>query len=222
MSAGEAAGNLLAYSLQVAALAGAGLLAPAVLRLRTPRALHAFYQAVLVACLALPLVQPWLVETIPAASRTAFRVVATTEAGALPGAWWSASGWVLAVYGAGLAGRLAWLALGLCRLRTLRREAVELIWLPRAIETACERTGTTARFFVSRESGGPATCGLFRPVVLLPGMFFELRPELQEAVVRHELLHVARRDWATTLCEEAIGALFWFHPLVWRLIGRIR
>jgi TonB family protein len=222
MSASEAAGNLLAYSLQVAAVAGAGLLAPAVLRLRTPRALHAFYEAVLVACLALPLVQPWRVRTLPAASQTAFRMAATTEAGAVPGAWWSASEWVLAVYGAGLAGRLAWLALGLCRLRALRRKAAELVSVPRAIETACESTGTTARFFVSRDSGGPATCGLFRPVVLLPGAFLELRPELQEAVVRHELLHVARRDWATTLCEEAIRALFWFHPVVWRLIGRIR
>jgi len=222
MSAVEAAGNLAAYSLQVAAVAGAGLLAPAVLRLRTPRALHAFYQAVLVACLALPLVQPWLAGTLPAASQTAFRVVETTEAGAVSGVWRSASGWVLAVYGAGLAGRLAWLALGLCRLRALRRKAAELIWLPRAIETACESTGTTARFFVSRESGGPATFGLFRPVVLLPEALFQLRPELQEAVVRHELLHVARRDWATTLCEEAVRALFWFHPVVWRLIGRIR
>ncbi len=222
MSAGEAVGNLAAYSLQVAAVAGAGLLAPAVLRLRMPRALHAFYQAVLVACLALPLIQPWLVETFSGATQAAFRVVATASAGAVPGAWWSASGWVLAVYGAGLAARLAWLGLGLGRLRALRGEAVELIRLPPAIETACERTGTTARFFVSRESGGPATFGLFRPAVLLPGAFFQLRPELQEAVVRHELLHVARRDWVTTLCEEAIGALFWFHPVVWRLIGRLR
>jgi hypothetical protein len=97
MSAGEAVGNLAAYSLQVAAVAGAGLLAPAALRLRTPRALHAFYQAVLVACLALPLVQPWLVETFPVASHAAFSVASTASAGALPGSWWSASGWVLAV-----------------------------------------------------------------------------------------------------------------------------
>ena len=51
--------NLFAYCLQVALLAVAGLLMPRLLRLRTPRVLYAYWQALLAACLLLPLVQPW-------------------------------------------------------------------------------------------------------------------------------------------------------------------
>jgi TonB family protein len=44
----------------------------------------------------------------------------------------------------------------------------------------------------------------------------------QQAIAGHEMLHVARRDWAFNLAEEIILAAFWFHPVVWWLVGRIR
>lgn len=223
MSGVEAAGNLAAYSLQVAALAGAGLLAPRWLRLRAPRALHAFYQAVLFACLALPLVPPWRIGVRPMPNEYGFRIAAAARGdGSKPDGGWGVPEWMLVVCVTGAAGRLAWLALGLCRLRVLRSRAIELVCLPPAVESACERAGITARFFHSRESGGPVTFGLLRPCVLLPQRFFDLPPELQEAIARHELLHIARRDWAMALAEEVVGSLFWFHPVARRLIGRIR
>ena len=43
----------------------------------------------------------------------------------------------------------------------------------------------------------------------------------QRAIACHELLHVRRRDWLFMLLEEAVGALLWFHPAVWWLLGKI-
>jgi TonB family protein len=43
----------------------------------------------------------------------------------------------------------------------------------------------------------------------------------RESVICHELLHVRRRDWAVILVEELIRSIYWFHPAVWWLLGRI-
>src|SRR5262245_40113217 len=51
--------NLLAYSFQIAALAAAGTVLPMVLKLRHPRVLLHYWQTLFVACLLLPVVQPW-------------------------------------------------------------------------------------------------------------------------------------------------------------------
>ena len=51
--------NLLAYSLQIAALAAAGTVLPMVLKLRHPGVLLHYWKTLFVACLLLPVVQPW-------------------------------------------------------------------------------------------------------------------------------------------------------------------
>src|SRR5207253_2779747 len=35
------------------------------------------------------------------------------------------------------------------------------------------------------------------------------------------LLHVRRHDWLYILGEEAVRAVFWFHPAIWWLLGQI-
>src|SRR3569623_1864915 len=45
---------------------------------------------------------------------------------------------------------------------------------------------------------------------------------MREAILSHELLHVARRDWAYTLVEEFVRAAFWFHPAIWWVLGEIQ
>jgi protein TonB len=47
-------------------------------------------------------------------------------------------------------------------------------------------------------------------------------PEIQRAVVSHELLHVSRRDWTWVVGEELLRAVFWFHPGFWWLVARVR
>jgi len=40
--------------------------------------------------------------------------------------------------------------------------------------------------------------------------------------VCHELVHVRRGDWIDEVFEEGVRTLFWFHPAVRWLIGRIQ
>ncbi|MFL6753209.1 MAG: M56 family metallopeptidase, partial [Sphingomicrobium sp.] len=57
---------------------------------------------------------------------------------------------------------------------------------------------------------------LMRPVILLNTRAVEASSEA-EAIIAHELAHVARMDWAKLLLARVATALFWFNPLVWVL-----
>ena len=70
--------------------------------------------------------------------------------------------------------------------------------------------------------GQPVTFGFQSPVILLPSAVRDLPMPIQRAVLAHELWHVQRADWLSTLCEEAVRALLWFHPAVGALLSRIQ
>jgi hypothetical protein len=55
-----------------------------------------------------------------------------------------------------------------------------------------------------------------RPVILLNSRAVEAAGEA-EAIIAHELAHVARMDWAKLLLARVATALFWFNPFVWVL-----
>jgi TonB family protein len=213
--------NVISYSLQLAVLAAAGLAMPFLLRLRAPRTVHGYLQAVLALCLLLPLVQPWREMTrspsdVYTLTATAGGATAVTVPGFLrPTA-------ILAILAAGVVLRLLWLAAGLWRLRMYRRRSRPIEDLPAGILQMQARLRVDPRFYGSAEVIGPVTFGLFRPVVLVPENFLTMDAESREAVACHELLHVRRRDWAFTLAEEIIRSLFWFHPPLLWLIERIR
>jgi TonB family protein len=84
------------------------------------------------------------------------------------------------------------------------------------------RLGVVPEFRLSEEIQSAVTFGLRRPIVLLPPRFTELDVGRQQAIAAHELLHVSRRDWVVNLAEETVLVGFWFHPMVWWLVGRIR
>ena len=68
----------------------------------------------------------------------------------------------------------------------------------------------------------PGACGLWHPCVVVPdGLSAELEPSELEAVLAHELAHVARRDNLIAGAAHAIVAVFWFHPLVWWMERRM-
>jgi hypothetical protein len=68
----------------------------------------------------------------------------------------------------------------------------------------------------SNELASPISWGLMRPVILLNKRAVEAAGEA-EAIIAHELAHVARMDWAKLLLARITTALFWFNPLVWLL-----
>jgi len=86
------------------------------------------------------------------------------------------------------------------------------------------------------------TSGLSRPIALVactmpiePGVFGVRRPTLLwsdtiadqfddeaiAAILLHEVTHVKRADNLTALGHMVVEALFWFHPIVWLISGRL-
>jgi beta-lactamase regulating signal transducer with metallopeptidase domain len=57
--------------------------------------------------------------------------------------------------------------------------------------------------------------------VLLPRRLLDLPTDAQHAVLCHELLHVARRDWWWMAVEQAVQTVLWFHPAMWWALGQV-
>ena len=74
----------------------------------------------------------------------------------------------------------------------------------------------------STQIPGPGVVGFWRPVLLIPAHADDdLTPPQWRAVVAHELCHVARRDNLTSAIHMIVEVLFWFHPAVWWIGGRL-
>ncbi|MFZ0922737.1 MAG: M56 family metallopeptidase, partial [Candidatus Acidiferrales bacterium] len=61
----------------------------------------------------------------------------------------------------------------------------------------------------------PATVGVRRAVILLPADWRTWTEEQLDAILAHEVSHVARRDALTQLLSLVHRAIFWFSPLGW-------
>ena len=72
-----------------------------------------------------------------------------------------------------------------------------------------------AKLLSTNQLNAPAMFGFWRPVVLVPTWFeSELRPEQQEMILAHELIHVRRGDGWVQLVSKLVAAVHWFNPLV--------
>lgn len=69
---------------------------------------------------------------------------------------------------------------------------------------------------------GPLTGGWLRPFVLLPQGCDVWPEELRRVVLLHELAHAKRRDVLSLWCSRLVGAVLWFHPLIWLVIRQLR
>ena len=72
------------------------------------------------------------------------------------------------------------------------------------------------RLLACEDASSPLSWGLRRPVILLDRDTLRT-PEEADAILAHEVAHVARRDWPSLILSRLAVALFWFNPLVWRL-----
>ena len=108
----------------------------------------------------------------------------------------------------------------LIRLFVLKARATVLVdapWLT-ALAKAQHRMGFKhgTALLTSNELPSPISWGVVRPVILLNAEAAESHGEA-EAIITHELAHVARLDWAKLLLSRIAVALFWFNPFVWLL-----
>jgi beta-lactamase regulating signal transducer with metallopeptidase domain len=212
--------NILIYSAQILVLISAAAIGTAIFRLPPARARLAYWRVLVGACLVLPWVSalvsvpPPLVSPHPVSS-IAFRITAETGSGS---SLFARSVPLLLLLGA--VARCAWLAIGLLRLRHLRQHST-----PASLGPDVDRLKhVTAPSTELRWHDGvtqPVTFGIRRPVVLLPRRLLDLPTDAQHAVLCHELLHVARRDWLWIAVEQAVETVFWFHPAIWWALGQV-
>ncbi len=77
--------------------------------------------------------------------------------------------------------------------------------------------------YLSEKISGPMTVGVFRALVLVPlSAIASLDPEQLEVVLAHELAHVQRADYLWNLVQTLVETLFFFHPAVWWIGGKLR
>ena len=110
--------------------------------------------------------------------------------------------------------------IALARLFVLKSRATVLVdapWLT-ALARAQQRMGFKhgTALLTSNELPSPISWGVVRPVILLNSEAAESHAEA-EAIITHELAHVAHLDWAKLMLSRVAVALFWFNPLVWLL-----
>ncbi len=219
--------NLLAYSTQVAVIVLLGCALPALLRLDVPGVRFVYWRVLTVLCLTLPWLQhrqildaavsPESTTVAPLASLPS-AATSTALAAVPPINWPVLIGLLLA---AGVVVRLLWMGAGLFYLRRLRSAgsgmpaSEDLDELQRALGTRA-----SVRYVAALRQ--PVTFGMFRPVVLLPDGLRAQAPDIQRAVLAHELVHVRRHDWAWIIGEELVRAALWFHPAMWWLISRVQ
>ena len=120
MISADLLGNVVAWSLQAAVVFGAACVLPWLLRVDAAGVRYAYWRAVALLCLALPLIQPY--QGMPRVrSTSAIAIVDTIAVSAVsstPAARsvdWAAV--AVAVVAAGAVMRLLWLGFGLVRLR---------------------------------------------------------------------------------------------------------
>ena len=112
---------------------------------------------------------------------------------------------------------VAWLGMGLWRLRGVRRNGVPWLEGESILSTIARERGVArpVRLVLHEDIAAPMTYGLTHPLVVLP----KDAPHWAEADLRralvHELEHVRRGDWQIQLMARGVCALYWFHPLAW-------
>ena len=122
-----------------------------------------------------------------------------------------------------------WVRLILVSLWALGSALVAFSWLRRWRQIRAAMQGATPQsirvgvpVLSSQSLLEPGVFGIVRPVLLLPeGILDRLTGAQLEAILAHEMCHVRRRDNLTFALHMLVETLFWFHPLVWWIQGRL-
>jgi bla regulator protein blaR1 len=156
----------------------------------------------------------------PGAELAAATQTATVPEVTAPTVWDDPTPLVLLAYLGGLAMVGSRLLVGLFMLSRWSRGARPVD--SRAWQDAFERArwsapnGERVRLLVSDEVPSPLSWGWLNPVILIDPDTLADDAEA-DAILAHEMAHIARRDWPVLMSTRVAAALFWFNPLVWLL-----
>jgi bla regulator protein blaR1 len=104
---------------------------------------------------------------------------------------------------------------GLLQIRSLRRFGLPWQHGQAVAEGLAPRRRREVEVLVHESLPGPMTCGVLRPVVMLPEDARSWDEKDLERALVHELEHVRRYDWAIHCLARVACVAYWFHPLVW-------
>ena len=235
----------LAFIIELAArvcvLAALALLALVFLRQWSAAIRHWLLAVTAVCALALPLLQLFM-PAVPVPIALPQQPFAAVDMPVLPAAIGGtqtlsvspaedAARWnVVAIFGSvwltGTALLLGVLAIGLGRLRRLASRATVMqsaVWDTELSELS--RHYNLVRPVRLLQSAHPAllvTWGTWTPTILLPTDAHTWGKNRVRVVLAHELAHVERRDWSSQCLGDVLRAFYWFNPLIWLLVRRLR
>ena len=210
----------------------AALILTALLRRRSAALRHAVLLAAFVCLVLLPLgkfaVPRWSLFGMGAAKPTPTQILPAfvitgrvAFAGAAPArfSWPEPARLLCGLWLTGAALLLGFRAFGAWQIANLRRtcttpagDRISGVAKNVAYELGCA-TPHEVRF--STATRVPCTWGVRRAVVLLPAEAAEWSKTHLIAALRHELAHVARRDYFTRWLSYSVCALYWPNPLTW-------
>lgn len=213
---------LLSCLLRSAFLGLLGAAVLAVLRQKSAAVRHALAVTALAGMLLLPLLHVSLPErpipVLPATSAKwspavtlVLKPMRTAAPAPLPERDDAPSDALLWIWVGGVAACLVRLAWGL---GTVRR------WIRNGRPAPVSRPGVAC--LVVDAAKVPSTVWWGRHYVLLPGQWEDWSPDRLDAVLSHELAHVARGDWFSQVVSLVTCALFWPNPLAWWLNRQVR
>lgn len=232
-SPGEAAARSLLHFLWQGALLGlAAAVTLKALARSTPQIRHTVACVFLLVMALSPVVTyAFLTSNLPSAPSTALVTAELPQpaigilVGDVPNSWFFPA--VLAIWLAGVivfsirtAG--GW-ALALYRLSAKRKDA------DLAVRTAARQIakklgiGRAIRVYESSMAAVPAVFGSIRPIIVLPASAATGLPPAQvEAILAHELAHIARHDFLVNCVQTVVEVLLFYHPAIWWLSRHIR
>lgn len=224
---------LLAWSWQALLLLGAVWLGVKIWRAKSPALRHHVWLAALLVVALLPMLaavveklplpqpqnralnfvatipQPAIVIELPSSTHTQPSVEAVATTQPKPNkqpTLWAAIFWLWSAGASFFLVRLWRQQMGIWRLRA---EAQPVS----AAELDCE--DSPIEFAFSSKINSPVLLGVWRPMILLPADIADwTNGDERQAMIGHELAHLARRDHLTNMFQNLIGVVFFFHPLV--------
>ena len=120
---------------------------------------------------------------------------------------------------------LFYLALGIYGLSRLTKHSrvIQDELITKQIDTLRELFDVSrpVKIISSADVETPQTWGIFNPVIMLPREALLWEEEKQLSVFIHEMAHIARWDWLTTLLIKITCACFWFLLPIWWVAQKI-
>ena len=68
----------------------------------------------------------------------------------------------------------------------------------------------------------PFACGVLHPAIVVPVEAAEWDDRRRRTVLFHELAHLTRYDLVANALGQVAAAVYWFHPLVWTAVRKLR